>query len=375
MNINSINNKSTPITPTSSPITLIPEINNSGKENEFISSIKNEIKNIDFNFKDILLNPIDAVNETLKNPEIQKRIDELEQNITYKIDNINNIKDKIALMFTINLNKILNINLKNILIQKLNEIREIIKNPEIMNILLDIGKILPITVKTFIKSAADQIQQFIVNIEFDLSFIKNNNLKEIIKYKINELVELTKDPYVKHDLKELMREVGGYGSIAIASAMPEIKKIIPEILDLLGKSAIKLSNTMVKLLLNMGTTVPVVGPVIGTIKVVDNGVTTIKIILETNLEIIKKLSDKFNVIANRFVNIIEKKNASLNNSINQLPPQNTIPPTIPPISSPRSLNQLGGSIKKANKIKARVNKSIARFHKKNKSITRRHLKK
>lgn len=347
-------------------------------DTSLINTIKHEINKNDtlnvpvnisskkFDLKSLLINLIDGVNETLKNPEVEKSIDDLERNITYKIDNINKIKDKFTMMFTINIHKILDINLKKTVTQKINEIKDILKDPEIMSSFLDITNLLPITIKNVIHETNEKIQKIIVDIEFDLSFITNNNLKQVITKKINELNDLVKDPNVKHDLKELAIEVGGYGNIALQAAMPEVKKMIPEIIQIFSKSADKLSNTLVNLLLNMGTIIPGVGSVIGAARVFDGSVKTITLLVETNVEIIKKLSEKFNTISNRFVNILDRQK--------KLPASS---PTGKLSSTPKKViptNQLGGSVKKANEIMNRVSKSIARFHRTSKIKTRRRIK-
>jgi hypothetical protein len=325
-----------------------------------INTIKDEINKNDglnvpvnisskkFDLKSLLINLIDGLNEALKNPEVEKSIDELVRNITYKIDNINKIKEKFTMIFTINL--------KNSLTQKIKEIKDILKDPEIMNSLLDITNLLPITVKNVIHETNEKIQKIIVDIEFDLSFIRNNNLKDLITNKIKELNDLVKDPNVKHDLKELATELGGYGNIALQAAMPEIKSMIPDIIQIFGKSADKLSNTLVNLLLNMGTTIPGVGSVIGAVRVFDSSVKTATLLVETNMEIVKKMTEKFNTFSNKFMNILDRQK--------KLSTSSSIPK-----------NQLGGTIKKANEIMNRVNKSISRFHRTTSKIkTRRRIK-
>jgi hypothetical protein len=97
-----------------------------------------------------------------------------------------------------------------------------------------------------------------------------------------------------------------------------------------------------------------VGTAIGAARAFDNAAKMIETIVLTNLEIIQKVSN-FN---ENFINSFIQKM----NSVESLKQNNNI------------MKLKGGAlsaIKKANEIKKRVNKSISRFHRTNKRITRR----
>ncbi len=191
-------------------------------------------------------------------------------------------------------------------------------------------------------------------ISINLSQIKDLDFRDFIRNKLIELNKITNDPEVQQNLNELATKLGMYGNVAIGVAFSNVESLENEMINIVIRGADKITSSLVNIALNAASSIPLVGTAIGAARAFDNAAKMIETIVLTNLEIIQKVSN-FN---ENFINSFIQKM----NSVESLKQNNNI------------MKLKGGAlsaIKKANEIKKRVNKSIARFHRTNKRITRR----
>jgi len=192
-------------------------------------------------------------------------------------------------------------------------------------------------------------------ISINLSQIKDLDFRDFIRNKLIELNKITNDPEVQQNLNELATKLGMYGNVAIGVAFSNVESLENEMINIVIRGADKITSSLVNIALNAASSIPLVGTAIGAARAFDNAAKMIETIVLTNLEIIQKVSN-FN---ENFINSFIQKM----NSVESLKQNNN-----------NMMKLKGGAvsaIKKANEIKKRVNKSIARFHRTNKRITRR----
>ena len=214
---------------------------------------------------------------------------------------------------------------------------------------------------TIFKSGYDFIVNIInktneIFISINLSQIKDLDFRDFLRSKLIELNKITNDPEVQQNLNELAVKIGMYGNVAVGVAFSNVESLENEIINIVIRGTDKITSSLVNIVLNAASAVPLVGTAIGAARAFDNTAKMIQTIILTNLEIIEKVSNFNENFINSFIqkiNSVESLKQKNNNNIVKLK---------------------GGAvsaIKKANEIKKRVNKSIARFHRTNKRITRR----
>lgn len=212
---------------------------------------------------------------------------------------------------------------------------------------------------TTIKSGYDSVVSIIEKtnellISIDLSKIMDADLRVFLRNKLVELNQITDDPEVQKNLNELAVKLGMYGNVAVGVAFSNVEQLENELINIVIRGTDKITSSLINIALNAASAIPIVGTAIGAARAFDNAAKMIETIILTNLEIIEKASN-FN---EKFINgFIEKIN-----SVESLKQKNNV------------MKLKGGAvsvIKKANEIKNRVNKSIARFHRTSKVKTRR----
>jgi hypothetical protein len=188
------------------------------------------------------------------------------------------------------------------------------------------------------------------------SSLSNDQLKQILKEKIDQLNELLEDPEVQEQLTELARTIGEKGGVIIEAASPPIKKALFKLIEIVTSGGIKLGQSMVKIILDVAGTVPIMGEVIEGIRVLDDIVKAFQATqvayLEAyiaNMDTITETIRRYKELFNKSTNMGTTSNSSSEN-------KNDEP-------------QTGG----ASIVKKRITNSINKFNKTNK--VRRRLKK
>ena len=217
----------------------------------------------------------------------------------------------------------------------------------------------------------------------DLSSTTNVNLKDFLAKKINELRDLANDPVTQKNLRELAEKVGVYGGIAINVATPVIRQAMPEIIKITFEGADLLGRSLIKLILDLAGTLPIIGSAIEGVRVVDDTIKSGEAMVGANLQIAEKVSDYYGEFLKKFLELIPSPSnltpAYLTSLVEKQ--KNEIANTVTKIRNGTTIGDgtiSGGGIKRAKEIKKRIKRSIARFHKTvktvktNKRKTRRH---
>lgn len=226
-------------------------------------------------------------------------------------------------------------------------------------------------------------------LQIDMSSITNFSIKEFLAKQISELRDLSNDPVTQNNLRELSEKVGVYAGIAINVATPVIKQVTPQIIEITFEGLGLLGQALIKLVLDLAGSVPVLGSAIEGIRVVDDAVKSGEALVDANLKLIIKIADSYNFFVEKFlsllpssdqltpaylIDLIEKQQAETEKENIQIATpvrENEIQQQNIPVAT----RIYGGGMKKASEIKKRINKSIARFHRTNKRKTRRHKRK
>jgi len=237
------------------------------------------------------------------------------------------------------------------------------------------------------------------------------DLRVFLRNKLIELNQLSDDPEVQKNLDELAVKLGMYGNVAIGVAFSNVEKLENDIINIFIRGTDKISNSLINIALNAASAIPFVGTAIGAARAFDNAAKMIETIITTNLEIIQKASDfnenfinsftekiktmdlnsgknmlmnsfneqkdKFNQQKNNLMNKFNQQKNNLMNKFNQQKDKfNQQKDNLTnKLQTYNIIKKKGGAvsaIKKANEIKKRLNKSIARFHRTSKVKTRRH---
>jgi hypothetical protein len=214
----------------------------------------------------------------------------------------------------------------------------------------------------------------------NMSSITDVNLKEFLAKKISELRDLVNDPITQKNLREIAEKMGVYGGIAINVATPAIKQAMPQIIEITFEGADLLGRSLIKLALDLAGTLPVVGSAIEAVRVVDDTVKSGEAMVGANLQIIEKVSDSYGDFLKKFMDLIpssDQLTPAYLTSLIEKEKEKAMAQSQALINIPMATAKLvrGGGIKRASAIKKRIKKSIARFHRTNKRITRRHKKK
>lgn len=213
---------------------------------------------------------------------------------------------------------------------------------------------------TIFKSGYDFIVNIInktneIFISINLSQIKDLDFRDFLRNKLIELNQITNDPEVQQNLNELAVKLGMYGNVAVGVAFSNVESLENEMINIVIRGTDKITSSLVNIALNAASAVPLLGTAIGAARAFDNAAKMIETIILTNLEIIEKVSNFNENFINSFIQKI--------NSVESLKQKNN-----------NIIKMKGGAvsaIKRANEIKNRVNKSIARFHRTSKIKTRR----
>lgn len=245
----------------------------------------------------------------------------------------------------------------------------------LVGLILTLSTILSSRVQYVISTAKNTIGTVL---GINMSSITDANLKEFLAKKISELRDLVNDPITQKNLREIAEKMGVYGGIAINVATPAIKQAMPQIIEITFEGADLLGRSLIKLALDLAGTLPVVGSAIEAVRVVDDTVKSGEAMVGANLQIIEKVSDSYGDFLKKFMDLIPSSDqltpAYLTSLIEK---EKAMAQSQALINTPMSTAKLvrGGGIKRASEIKKRIKKSIARFHRTNKRITRRHKKK
>jgi hypothetical protein len=277
---------------------------------------------------------------------------------------------------------------------------EVSKKPGLFAFIINLATILYTTIKSghdYIIDIIERANELLIS--FDLSKIMDTDLRVFLRNKLIELNQLSDDPEVQKNLDELAVKLGMYGNVAVGVAFSNVEKLENDIINIFIRGTDKISNSLINIVLNAASAIPFVGTAIGAARAFDNAAKMIETIITTNLEIIQKASDfnkdfinSFtekiktmdlnsgkNMLMNSFNEQKDKFNQQKNNLMNKFNQQkdkfNQQKDNLTnKLQTYNIIKKKGGAvsaIKKANEIKNRVNKSISRFHRTNKRITRR----
>jgi len=188
------------------------------------------------------------------------------------------------------------------------------------------------------------------------SSLSNDQLKQILKEKIDQLNELLEDPEVQEQLTELARTIGEKGGVIIEAASPPIKKALFKLIEIVTSGGIKLGQSMVKMILDVAGTVPIMGEVIEGIRVLDDIVKAFQATQVAYLEAYIANMDTITETIRRYKELFNKSTSMGTTSNSSSENKNDEP-------------QMGG----ASIVKKRITNSINKFNKTNK--VRRRLKK
>lgn len=254
------------------------------------------------------------------------------------------------------------------------------KHEGLVGLVISLIKILSTGVTYVVITSKNAIAKVL---RIDMSSITNFSIKEFLAKQISELRDLSNDPVTQNNLRELSEKVGVYAGIAINVATPVIKQVTPQIIEITFEGLGLLGQALIKLVLDLAGSVPVLGSAIEGIRVVDDAVKSGEALVDANLQLITKIVDSYGVFVKRFLSLlpssdqltpayltslIEKQQAEAQAAVAKVTEQQNIPMAT-------ATRIYGGGMKKASEIKKRINKSIARFHRTNKRKTRRHKRK
>lgn len=255
---------------------------------------------------------------------------------------------------------------------------EVSKKPGLFAFIINLATILYTTIKSghdYIIDIIDRTNELLITI--NLSKIMDTDLRVFLRNKLIELNQLSDDPEVQKNLDELAVKLGMYGNIAVGVAFSNIEQYENDMINIFIRGTDKISNSLINIALNAASAIPFVGTAIGAARAFDNAAKMIETIILTNLEIIKKASDFNKDFINSFTEKIKSMdlNSGKNMLMNNYNQQNQQKDNLTnKLQKYNIIKQKGGAvsaIKRANEIKNRVNKSIARFHRTSKIKTKR----
>jgi hypothetical protein len=188
------------------------------------------------------------------------------------------------------------------------------------------------------------------------SSLSNDEIKQILKKKIDQLNQLLEDPEVQNQLTELARTIGEKGGVIVEAAAPPIKRALFKLIEIATSGGIRLGQSMIKLILDLAGTIPIMGEVIEGIRVLDDIVKAFQATQVAYLEAYISNMDTITETIRRYKELFNKNTSQL------IPQSSTENKTEQP-------PQIGGSLV----IKKRIANSISKFNKTNK--VKRRLKK
>ena len=188
------------------------------------------------------------------------------------------------------------------------------------------------------------------------SSLSNDEIKQILKKKIDQLNQLLEDPELQNQLTELARTIGEKGGVIIEAAAPPIKRALFKLIEIATSGGIKLGQSMIKLILDIAGTVPIMGEVVEGIRVLDD---IVKAFQATQIAYLEGYISNVDAVTET----IRRYKELFNKSTSQFIPQSSTE------NKTEQPPQIGGSLV----IKKRIANSISKFNKTNK--VKRRLKK
>ena len=194
--------------------------------------------------------------------------------------------------------------------------------------------------------------------------------KDSVNEKLEEIKQIVSDPKIRQKLM----------LIAVA-AKPALQKFTEEIVEAVTKSADKIGQGAVKVILNTLEEIPGVGVLIGTARSADTIAQTFQSVGNTFAEVTMSASDAINETKQNMVNIMNTKIPSY--KMPEVPKMSSYKmPEVPKMSSiptmssykmpeaPKSLRELHSAMKggqrrltqKKSRILKKIRKSIKKFH-------------
>jgi len=255
------------------------------------------------------------------------------------------------------------------------------KHRGLVGLVIALIKILSTGVIYVVTTSKDAIAKVL---RIDMSFVTNFSIKEFLAKQISELRDLSNDPVTQKNLRELSEKAGVYAGIAMNVATPVIKQVTPQIIEITFEGLGLLGQALIKLALDLSGAIPGIGSAIEGVRVIDDAVKSGEAIVGANLEIITKIADSYGVFVKKFLSLLPSPDQLKPEYLNTLLEKQAQEAQVAVAKAMRQENTpmvtatpliVGGGIKRASEIKKRIKKSIARFHRTNKRITRRHKKK
>jgi hypothetical protein len=183
-------------------------------------------------------------------------------------------------------------------------------------------------------------------LNLDLSEMNNNisteDIKQILKEKIAQINDALKDPEVEEQIKELAKTFGEKSSIVVDALAPALKKALLKLIEIVTLGGIKLGQSMIKMILDIAGTVPVMGEVIEAVRVLDDIVRAFQASTEAYLEAYALNADAITETIRRYKDMMKSYRGDTNEDAEG--------------------EQRGGALA----IKKRITNSISKFHKTNK---------
>jgi hypothetical protein len=255
------------------------------------------------------------------------------------------------------------------------------KHRGLVGLVIALIKILSTGVTYVVTTSKDAIAKVL---RIDTSLVTNFSIKEFLAKQISELRDLSNDPITQKNLRELSEKAGVYAGIAMNVATPVIKQVTPQIIEITFEGLGLLGQALIKLALDLSGAIPGIGSAIEGVRVIDDAVKSGEAIVGANLEIITKIADSYGVFVKKFLSLLPSPDQLKPEYLNTLLEKQAQEAQVAVAKAMRQENTpmvtatpvvVGGGIKRASEIKKRIKKSIARFHRTNKRITRRHKKK
>jgi hypothetical protein len=183
--------------------------------------------------------------------------------------------------------------------------------------------------------------------------------KDSVNEKLDEIKQIVSDPEIRQKLM----------LIAVA-AKPALQKFTEEIVEAVTKSADKIGQGAVKVILNTLEEIPGVGVLIGTARSADTIAQTFQSVGNTFAEVTMSASDAINETKQNMVNIMNTKIPSY--KMPEVPNMSSIPTmsSYKMPEAPKSLRELHSAMKggqrrltqKKSRILKKIRKSIKKFH-------------
>ena len=208
-------------------------------------------------------------------------------------------------------------------------------------------------------------------LNLDLSQLKESSsedVKQILKEKIAQINEALKDPETMAQLEELARTLGERGGIIVEAAAPSVKKALFKLIEIVVEGGIKLGQSMIKLVLDLAGTIPILGEVVEGIRVLDDIVKAFQATTAAYLEAYISNADSITETIRRFNDMMNQFKQEGNNMGSTYNPSENYSSNFNNNNThyddeDEEDRQMGGA---SLAIKKRITNSISKFHKTNK---------